>query len=72
MGRPKRRLEDNIKVDLRDRWGELDSPGSGKGPVAGFCENGNEPSGSIKKQVFFDKLNVYQLSKNVLHHAVSK
>jgi hypothetical protein len=33
----------------RDRWGELDSAGSGHGPVAGFCEHDNEPSGSIKK-----------------------
>jgi hypothetical protein len=34
------------------RWGsmgELDSAGSGEGPMAGFCEVGNEPSGSIKK-----------------------
>jgi hypothetical protein len=27
----------------------LDSAGSGLGPVAGFCEHGDEPSGSIKK-----------------------
>jgi hypothetical protein len=27
----------------------MDSGGSGQGPVAGFCEHGNEPSGSIKK-----------------------
>jgi hypothetical protein len=24
------------------------APGSGEGPVAGCCEHGNEPSGSIK------------------------
>jgi hypothetical protein len=29
LGRPRRRREDNIKMDLRDRWGELDSAGSG-------------------------------------------
>jgi len=29
LGRARRRGEDNIKVDLRDRWGELDSTGSG-------------------------------------------
>jgi hypothetical protein len=33
LERPKRRWEDNIKMDLReigiDRWGELDSAGSG-------------------------------------------
>jgi hypothetical protein len=26
------------------------------GPMASFCEHGNEPSGSIKKAGFFDKL----------------
>jgi hypothetical protein len=32
LGRPKRRWEDNVKMDLREignRWGELDSAGSG-------------------------------------------
>jgi hypothetical protein len=52
-GRPRRRWDDNIKADLRDRWGELDSAGSGYGPVAGLCEHGNEPSGSIRKQDIF-------------------
>jgi hypothetical protein len=28
----------------------LDSSGSGYGPVAGPCEHGNEPSGSIKRE----------------------
>jgi hypothetical protein len=53
LGRPRRRWEDNIKLDLRvdrDRWGELDSAGSGQGPVTDFCEYGDEPSGSIKKK----------------------
>jgi hypothetical protein len=36
----------------RDRWGELDSAGSGQGQVAGFCEHGNGPSDSIKKYIF--------------------
>jgi hypothetical protein len=32
--------------------------------VAGFCEHGNEPSGSIKKAVFFfDNLSDYQVLK---------
>jgi hypothetical protein len=31
--------------------------------VAGLCENGNEPSGSVRKQVFFDKLSDNQLFK---------
>jgi hypothetical protein len=32
--------------------------------VAGFCEHGNKPSGSIKKEgYFFDKLSDKQLFK---------
>jgi hypothetical protein len=37
----------------RDQWGELDSAGSGQSPVAGFCEQGNESSGSIREQDIF-------------------
>jgi len=49
----KRRWEDNIKVDIQDvGWGMgghgLDLYGSGHGHVAGTCESGNEPSGSMK------------------------
>jgi hypothetical protein len=33
--------------------GELDSTGSGWGPVAVFCEHGNEPLSSIKKAGYF-------------------
>jgi len=47
----------------RRRWGELDSASSGWGPVVGFCEHGNEPSGSIKKQNIFEKLMDNQLFK---------
>jgi hypothetical protein len=32
----------------------VDSSGSGWGPVAGSCEHGNEPSGSIKGGEFLD------------------
>jgi hypothetical protein len=31
--------------------------------VVGFCEHGDEPSGSIRKQEFFDKLSDNQLFK---------
>jgi hypothetical protein len=51
LGRPKCRWVDNIKMDLkRDRmgWYELDQTGSRKGPVEGSCEQGDEPSGSLK------------------------
>jgi hypothetical protein len=47
LGRPRRRWEDNIKMNLRKIG--IDSAGSGYDPLAGFCEHGNEPSGSIKK-----------------------
>jgi len=33
---------------------ELDAYGSGKGPVAGSCEHGNELSGSITGEEFLD------------------
>jgi hypothetical protein len=32
----------------------VNSSGSGYRPVAGFCEHGNEPSGSIKGWEFLD------------------
>jgi hypothetical protein len=32
--------------------------------MTGFCKNGNEPAGSIKKTgYFFDKVSYYQLFK---------
>jgi hypothetical protein len=56
VGKPegKNHLEDldvDGKLDLRQiGWGRcgLDSSDLGKQPVAGFCEHGDEPSGSIK------------------------
>ena len=51
LGRPKRRWEDNIKMDLQEvggGYGGLDGVGSGNGQVVGTCECGNELSGSIK------------------------
>jgi hypothetical protein len=49
LGRPRRRWEDGIRMDLREIGlvvCGLDSTGSGQGPVAGCCECGEEPSGS--------------------------
>jgi len=34
----------------------LDSPGSEQGPVAGSCEQGNKPLGSIKGREFLKKM----------------
>jgi hypothetical protein len=51
LGRPGRKREDNIKVNLQEvgcegmDWIEK---------VAGTCEYGNEPSGSIKCGKFLD------------------
>ena len=57
LGRSRRRWEDNIKMDLQEVgfgvYG-LDRAGSGYGQLAGTCECGNEPSGSIKCWEFLD------------------
>ena len=55
-GSPRRKWEDNIKMDLREvGWGHvLDRSGSGQGQVADCCEYGNEPSGSIRCGEFSD------------------
>jgi hypothetical protein len=51
LARHKRRLEDNIRMDLLEnsvtRCG-LEAHGSEQGPMASFCVHGNELSGSIK------------------------
>ena len=56
--RPRLRWEDNIKMNLREvGWEQrLDRSGSGsaQGQVAGSCEYGNEPSGSIKYGEFLE------------------
>jgi hypothetical protein len=53
LGRPRRRWEDNIKLDRRERGIELDSAGSRWSPVAGFCEHSNELTGVINKSGYF-------------------
>jgi hypothetical protein len=47
LRRPRRRWDDNIKIDLVERYG-LDSSRSGWGVLEGSCEHGNEPSGSTE------------------------
>ena len=59
LGRPRRRWEDNIKMDLQEvgcGGCGFDRTGLGYGQVAGTCECGNEPSGSIKCVEFLDWL----------------
>jgi hypothetical protein len=56
LGRPTRRWEDGIRMDLVEiSWGRgacgLDSTGSGQGLVAGCCECGDEPSGSCATEL---------------------
>jgi hypothetical protein len=55
LGKPRRRWEDNIKMDIREI--EIDGGTGfswlGIGSRGGFCEHGNEPSGSIKKSGYF-------------------
>jgi hypothetical protein len=56
LGRPRRRWEDNIKMDLHDvgwgmNWIEL---AQDRDRWRDLCECGNEPSGSIKCREFLD------------------
>jgi hypothetical protein len=52
LGRPRRRWEDGIRMDLREiGLGGVDWIGSGQGPVAGCCECGDEPSGSCATEL---------------------
>jgi hypothetical protein len=49
LWRRKCRLESNIKVGLEETcWERLEWIHLAQGPVACFCEQGNEPFGSIK------------------------
>jgi hypothetical protein len=59
VGKPEgRRWKDDIKMYLEVMgYGlGLDRLGSGQGQVAGCCECGNEPSGSIKGGEFLDQV----------------
>jgi hypothetical protein len=49
LGRPRRRWEDEIRMELGECG--LDSTDSGQGPVAGCCECGDEPSGSCATEL---------------------
>jgi hypothetical protein len=55
LGRSRNRWECNIKMDLREvRLRGIDWIGLAQGHVAGCCELGNEPSGSIKCREFIE------------------
>jgi hypothetical protein len=54
LGRPRRRLEDEIRMYLREIGlgvCGLNSTGLGQGPVAGCCECGDELSGSCATEL---------------------
>jgi hypothetical protein len=54
LGRPRRRWEDGIRMDLREiglGGCGLDSTGSGQGPVADCGECGDGPSGSCATEL---------------------
>jgi hypothetical protein len=65
LGTPRRRWEDNIKMDLQEvgkgSWG-LDGVGSGQGQVAGTCGYGGEFSSSINAGNFLTSCKVYWLA----------
>jgi hypothetical protein len=57
LGRPRRRWEDNITMDLQEvGCGGMDWIGlaQDRDKLARNCECGNEPSGSIKRGEFLD------------------
>jgi len=58
LGRPRRRWEDNIKMDLQEVEWMLGTGSSWLriGTGGGFCKSGNESSGSIEFGEFLDKL----------------
>ena len=53
LGKPRSRWEGNIKVDIK-KMGEDYVLDSGRGPLAGSCERGNEPFGFISSRIYFE------------------
>jgi hypothetical protein len=72
--RPRRRWEDNIKIDFRTMGREhgLDRYGSGWGQVAGSCECRNECSESKNAGKFLTSGEPIIFSERFLLHGVSK
>jgi hypothetical protein len=69
LGRPRRRWEDNIKLDLREigidgaNWIQL-------AKVADSCEHGNKPSGLMRGGQLLDELVDHHFLKNSVCFAV--
>jgi len=55
-------MEDKLTMDLRETWWDGDWIHLAEGQMAGWCEDGNEPLGSIK-DMKCDYLSDYQLLK---------
>jgi hypothetical protein len=63
----KSKTGDNIKKDLEETDRELNSSGSGQGPVAGSCEYCLKPSDSVKGWEFLGHLSHYLASQEYFH-----
>jgi hypothetical protein len=61
VGRPARRCEYYIKMDLKDRRREIIL--SAKGQIVGSCENGDKASVSIQCEKCSDYLGIFWLPK---------
>jgi hypothetical protein len=62
----------NVRIILKwilksERDSEVDSSGSGYGPVTGPCEHGNGPSGTIIGGMHLGLPNDYQLLRTLTH-----
>jgi hypothetical protein len=75
LGRPRRRWEDNIKLDLREtginraNWIRLTQTRVQWRAFVNTVMNLRVP---LREQDIFDKLTDYQFSNNILHHRVSE
>jgi hypothetical protein len=65
LRKPRRRWEDNIKIDLREIWfGDVDWIHLAQDKDRwSSCEHGDEPSGSIKCGNFLDWLSILLASQ---------
>jgi hypothetical protein len=60
LGRPRHKWEDNINMNLKEiGWEMRWIHGLGYQQVSVSCEQGTEPSSSIKASEIVDKLSVY-------------
>jgi hypothetical protein len=70
LGRSRRRWEDGVRMDLREIGlgvCGLDSTGSGQGPMAGYCECGDEPSGSCATELVIDPIYPVRFSPRIIY-----